>query len=154
MPMATIGAVLSSVKTATEIAKFIRESDVSIERAELKLKVADLISALADVKIELVELQEAFAAKDERIRELEEAFQAKESLVRRYDAYYAADADGEPVGAPFCVRCWDIEHKQRRLVHDSKEFRTRVCIGCGHRYDNRLAGDIATAKKDEGQHEG
>ena len=33
--IAAIGAVLSSLKTATDIAKFIRESDLSIERAEL-----------------------------------------------------------------------------------------------------------------------
>lgn len=149
--MATIGALLGSVKTATEIAKFIRESDASIERAELKLKVADLISTLADVKMELVELQEAFAAKDERIQELEEAFQARDSLVRRWDAYYTPDADGAPTGAPFCVRCWDIDHKQLRLVHDSKEYRIRVCIGCGHRYENRLAGDIAPPKLEEGE---
>ena len=43
--ISAITAVLGSLKTATEIAKFIRESDVSIERAELKLKVADLIGA-------------------------------------------------------------------------------------------------------------
>ena len=49
-----IGAVLGSLKTATEIAKFIRESDFSIERAEMKMKVADLIGALADVKLGLV----------------------------------------------------------------------------------------------------
>ena len=66
--LTAIGAVLGSLKTATEIAKFIRESDVSIERAELKLKVADLIGALADVKLELVELQDSFAAKDQRIK--------------------------------------------------------------------------------------
>jgi len=148
--MAAIGALLGSVKTATEIAKFIRESDVSIERAEMKLKVADLISALADVKMELVEFQEAFAAKDERIRELEEAFQTNASLVRRWDAYYTADMDGEPAGAPFCVRCWDIDHKQRRLVHDAKDYRTRICIDCGHRYENRLASDIAAKKSEEG----
>lgn len=90
--MATVSAVLGSLKTATDIAKFIRESDVSIERAELKLKIADLVSALADVKIELVDLQEVFAAKEQRIRELEGAFEARDSLVRRYDAYYRAES--------------------------------------------------------------
>src|SRR5688572_15680002 len=112
----TIGAVLNSLKTATDIAKFIRESDVSLERAELKLKVADLVSALADVKLELVELQESFAQKEQRIKELEEAFQSRDTLVRRYDAYYQADALGQPVGVPYCLRCWENEHKQRQLV--------------------------------------
>ncbi len=147
--MATVSAVLGSLKTATDIAKFIRESDVSIERAELKLKIADLVSALADVKIELVDLQEIFAAKEQRIRELEEAFEAKDSLIRRYDAYYRADPEGEPIGVPFCLRCWENEHKQRQLVHDVKEHRARICTGCGHRYEGRLASEIQPQKPDE-----
>ena len=140
--IAAIGAILGSLKTATDIAKFIRESDLSLERAELKLKVVDLVGALADVKLELIELQETFAAKEGRIKELEEAFQAKDSLVRRYDAYYRADEHGKPLGVPHCLRCWENEHKQRQLVHDAKEHRTRICTGCGHRYESRLAGDI------------
>ncbi|WP_395055076.1 hypothetical protein [Polaromonas sp.] len=146
--ISTIGAVLGSLKTATDIAKFIRESDVSIERAELKLKVADLVSALADVKMELVELQDTFASKEKRIRELEEAFQAKDSLVRRYDAYYRADSEGKPVGVPFCLRCWENDHRQRQLVHDAKEYRIRICTNCGHRYEGRLAGDIQPTNPD------
>ena len=141
-----IGAVLGSLKTATEIAKFIRESDFSIERAEMKMKVADLIGALADVKLELVELQDAFASKDTRIKELEDAFETKDSLVRRYDAYYKADTSSNPLGAPYCLRCWESDHKQRLLVHDAKEYRTRLCTSCGHKYEGRLAGDIVPQK--------
>lgn len=140
--IATIGAVLSSLKTATDIAKFIRESDLSFERAELKLKVADLVGALADVKMELVEFQEDFAGKERRIKELEDAFQAKDTLVRRYDAYYRADNEGSPMGVPYCLRCWEHDHKQRQLVHNAKEYRIRVCTSCGHQYEGRLAGDI------------
>ena len=129
--LTAIGAVLGSLKTATEIAKFIRESDVSIERAELKLKVADLIVALADVKLELVELQDSFAGKDNRIKELEEAFEAKDSMVRKYDAYYNVSPDGEPLGAPYCLRCWESDHKRRMLVQHASEIRTRLCTSCG-----------------------
>jgi hypothetical protein len=147
--MATITAVLGNLKTATDIARFIRESDASIERAEVKLKIADLISALADVKIELVALQEAFTEKERRLKELEEAFQEKGRMVRRYDAYYQADEEGEPAGVPFCLRCWENDHKRRQLVHDAKEYRLRVCTGCGHRYEGRLTSDIP--KKQEGK---
>ena len=49
--IATIAAALNSLKTATDIVKFIRESDLSIERAELKLKLADLVGALAEAKL-------------------------------------------------------------------------------------------------------
>ena len=43
----TIAAVLNSLKAATDIAKFLRESDLSLERAELKLKLADLAACRA-----------------------------------------------------------------------------------------------------------
>lgn len=59
--LATIGAALSSLKTATDIVKFLRSSDLSLERAELKL--ADLLSSLADAKIELIEGQDTLAEK-------------------------------------------------------------------------------------------
>lgn len=147
--LATIGAALSSLKTATDIVKFLRESDLSLERAELKLKLADLLSSLADAKIELIEVQEALAEKDKKIAELEHAFHNKDSLVRQYDAYYAVDKNGKPTGVPYCLRCWENDHRQRQLVHDSKEYRIRVCTSCGHRYEGRLAEDIQPLKDEQ-----
>ena len=52
MDVAAIGSLLGSLKTATDIAKFVRESSVSLERAELKMKLAQLIEALSNAKIE------------------------------------------------------------------------------------------------------
>lgn len=139
---ATIGAVFSSLKTATEITKFLRETDLSLERADLKLKLAELIEALADAKIVLVEVQETLAGKDQRIAELEEAFNSKDDLVRRYDAYYAADLERKPMGVPYCLRCWETDHKKRQLVQSTKDHRTCVCTSCGHQYEYRLASEI------------
>lgn len=140
--LATIGAALNSLKTATDIVKFIRESDVSLEKAELKLKLADLLVSLADAKMELIEVQDALIDKNKKIADLEEAFQSKDKLVRRYDAYYNADENGEALGVPFCLRCWETDHKRRQLVHSHKDYATRVCTSCGHQYENRLATDI------------
>jgi DNA-directed RNA polymerase subunit M/transcription elongation factor TFIIS len=140
--IATIGAALSSLKTATDIVKFLRETDVTLEKAELKMKLADLMGSLADTKIELIEVQETLADKDKKINELEEAFNDKDSVVRQYDAYYKSDANGKPTGVPLCLRCWESEHKQRQLVHSVKEYRFRVCTSCGHQYEGRLAGEI------------
>lgn len=145
----TIAAALNSLKTATEIAKFLRESDLSLERAELKLKLADLIGALADAKLELVEVQEMLSEKDKRIVELEEAFQSKDAFVRRYDAYYIADESGNPVGVPYCLRCWEKDNKKRQLVFEAKDYRTRVCTSCGHRYATRMAEDIQPTKEQQ-----
>jgi len=139
--IASIAAILSSIKTATDVAKFLRESDVSLEKAELKLKLADLVSALAEAKMSLTEIQETLSAKDKRIAELEEAFQSKDSLSRHYDAYYTTDKDGKPVGVAFCLRCWENDRRKRQLVHDAKGG--RVCTTCGQRYESRLTHDIS-----------
>jgi len=140
--IATIGAVLNSLKTATDIAKFLRESDLSLERAELRLKVADLMGALADVKMELIDVQQAFEAREQRIRELEDAFHSKEQLVRHGDAYYRANAAGKAEGLPYCLRCWESDHKQRQLVRDAREFQIVVCAGCGAKYSDSMAYEI------------
>lgn len=132
----TIATVLSSLKTATDIAKFLRESDLSIERAELKLKLADLIGALAETKIELAELQDTISSKDKRITELEEAFQTKDSLVRFGDAMYAKSANGQATGVAYCLRCWESDHKQRQLIASPSLGRQEnVCTSCGQKYN-------------------
>jgi hypothetical protein len=140
--LATISAALSSLKTATDIAKFLRQSDLSLEKAELKLKLADLVSALADAKMELAEVQETLHEKDQRISELEHSFQLSATLVRQYDAYYAADANGLLSGVPYCLRCWENEHKARQLVYDAKDNRVRVCTSCGQKYNSDFSEDI------------
>ncbi|MBA5603995.1 hypothetical protein H3H36_01280 [Duganella sp. FT3S] len=148
MPDITIiAAALNSLKTATDIVKFLRESDLSLERAELKLKLADLVGALADTKLELVEVQDTLSEKDKRIVELEEAFQSKDAFVRHYDAYYVADNCGNPTGIPYCLRCWENDHKKRQLVHDARDHQTRVCTSCGHRYEGRMVGTIQPPPK-------
>lgn len=147
--ISTISAVLSSLKTATDIAKFLRESDLSLERAELKLKLAELVGALADAKFELSEVQEALSEKAKKIVDLEEAFQSKDGLVRRYDAYYQLDEAGSPIGVAYCLRCWENDHKKRQLVQDAKDRFTRVCTSCGHRYEGRLAAEIRPPKEEQ-----
>ena len=141
--LTAIAAALGSLKTATDIVKFLRESDLSLEKAELKLKFADLVIALADTKIQLVELQETLTEKEKRIAELEDAFQFKNALIRRYDAYYAVDAEGNPSGVAFCLRCWENDHKKMQLVMAAKESHTRICSSCGHKYQLRLSQDLS-----------
>src|SRR5437588_11459798 len=106
--IATIGAFLTSIKTATEIAKALREVDVSLEKAETKLKIADLMDALAEARIKAVEIQEVLHDKEKRISELESAFDLKAILRREQDAYFEIDESGNPIGAPYCSHCWEV----------------------------------------------
>jgi len=140
--LATISAALGSLKAATDIAKFLRESDLSLEKAELKLKLADLVSALADAKMELVEVQDLLIEKDKRIVELQEAFEIKDNLIRHNDAYYFIDSEGKAFGIPYCLRCWENDHRKRQLVQDPNDHRKKICTTCGQKYDGFMASDI------------
>lgn len=140
-----IATALSSIKTATEIVGFLRDSESCFERAEQKLKVAELVSALAEVKYELVELRDSFAEKEERIRELEEALETRHDLRRVGDAYYRVDGSGSPTGAAHCVRCWEDAHKQRQLVYEPKAETFRRCPSCGESYSAVETHDLNPA---------
>jgi len=76
----TISAIFSSVKTATEIAKLIKNSNTLLEEAEIKLKMTDLISALADIKIELSDIQLIQKEKEDKISELKKLLSQKNKL--------------------------------------------------------------------------
>jgi hypothetical protein len=145
--LTTISAALSSLKSAIDIAKFLRESDHSLEKAELKLKFADLVSKLADTKIELVEIQDVLIEKDKRISELEEAFEIKSTLIRDRDAYYVSNVEGKPVGVPYCLRCWENDHKKRQIVCGVKDYLTKICTTCGQKYNGRMTNEIQSPNK-------
>lgn len=137
--LTTITAILSNLKVATDIAKAIRESDLSMERAELKLRLAEMIGSLADAKIEVTEVQQLLIEKDQAIAQLEEAFQGKDDLVKRYDGYYSVNSIGKPVGEPYCVSCWQVRHKRYNLQYIAGNSTLKACISCGAKYNARLA---------------
>ena len=126
MDIAAIGSLLGSLKTATDIAKYIRESDVSLERAELKLKLAELVGALADAKLEAADVQQEILNRDERIRELLAAAKLKADLKWVQPCYYLLGADG--TDEPHCQNCYDSSAKLSRLHTDGNGyFQCRVC---------------------------
>lgn len=80
--IATISAFLGSIKTATDIAKAIKNADSSLEKAELKLKIAELMESLADVKIQAAEIRELVQEKDEEIKHLRNFIGERERLIQ------------------------------------------------------------------------
>lgn len=143
--MAVISAILGSVKAATDIAKLIKDSDLSLEKAEFKLRLADLICTLADARIQVTEIQELLAAKDAQIQELEDAFQTKGKLVRVRDAYYLVDVSGSPAGQPYCMNCWQVKHKAYELHLEAGNRFVKVCPVCKTKYEARMVEGIQTA---------
>jgi uncharacterized paraquat-inducible protein A len=137
MYLETVTSALSGIKAAVEIVKVIRDADVSLEKAEIKLKLAELVGTLADVRMELSLIQETIIEKDRRIKELEGAFESKSKLVQHEDGYYEADATGAPSGKPYCMRCWEVDHQKRNLLNESMNVHANICPACNTKYQRR-----------------
>ncbi|WP_421781829.1 hypothetical protein [Kiloniella litopenaei] len=124
--IAAIAGILGSVKTAVEITKLIKDSSDSLEQAEVKLKLAELIGALADVKMEAAEIQTHLIARDERIRELEQKLKTKDDVV--YEAPYYWLINGDDKDGPFCQKCHDVDSKLIRLQNiETGSWHCKVC---------------------------
>jgi len=145
MDISTITALIGGVKTATDIAKAIKDSGATLEAAEVKFKLAELISALADVKMEAATVQTELLDAQEQIRKLEAAAKQRAALVWRQPCYWMPrESDG--VEEPYCQRCYDKEQKLARLHDDGRgAYRCRVCGGYVET-ESRKAADRAEAE--------
>lgn len=120
---------MKSLQTAVDIGKTLRSLDKSIDDAEIKMKIADLINALADAKFGIAELKTELEKKDEIIARLEEALKIQSEIEFR-DGFYFQPGDD----VPFCPRCWE---KDNRLIHCGNEtfdrnegYYYRICPDC------------------------
>lgn len=111
--IATISTALVSLKTAIEIARSLKNSGSSLEQAERKLQLAELIGSLADVKIEMAEVQSYLQDKDDLIKELNQKLGIKGAL--QWDMPYYWLVDGNMKEGPFCQQCYDNNQKLIRL---------------------------------------
>lgn len=126
MDITTVTSLISSLKVATDIAKFIKDSDVSLEKAESKLKLAELISTLADAKIEASEIQQSIVERDEKIRALEAEAKIRKSLKWNEPCYWLISED--QTETPYCQPCYDRSKALSRLHSDNNgAFECRVC---------------------------
>ena len=128
--IAILGAALGSIKTATDIAKLIKDSGTSLEKAEVKLQVAELISSLADIKMELANVQTILIEKDQNIAELKIKIETKKSVVWSKPYYFLKD--GEEKDGPFCQQCYDNEQKLIRLQGGGSSLWS--CLSCKGSY--------------------
>jgi len=125
MDLTSISTILSSLKAATEIAKLIKDSDVSLEKAESKLKLAELISALADAKIEVTEIQQVLLEKDAEVRDLKAKLEVRAKL--QWEKPYYWLIDGTEKDGPFCQHCYDKNRELIRLQGSSGYWECKAC---------------------------
>lgn len=128
-----INATITAIKHSIDIAKAIKDADSTLEKAELKLKIAELIESLADAKISATEFQDVIQEKDSRIAELEDLLKFKDKLVRKDGMWFKADENGEPIDEPFCSNCWDSE---RKAIHLNNRRDFFECPWCKNKFIN------------------
>ena len=131
MDLAMIGTAFSHLKTSMDIAKLINNSTSSLDEAETKLKLVELISSLADLKMELSGIKNDLIEKDEIIRELKNKIEEKESLIFDGRFYFKKDDI-----IPFCPTCWESNKKAIHLIF--KNYHTygkcQECEVCKTKY--------------------
>ncbi|QDP02198.1 hypothetical protein [Thalassotalea sp. PS06] len=130
----SLAAALGSLKSATELAKIIKNSGASLEQAEIKLQMADLIGALADTKIDLAEVQQILISKDEEIAKLTTKLNTRKSVIWEKPYYFVLKNNDERDG-PFCQQCYDNDEKLIRLQGGGSNL--WGCTSCKNKYKDK-----------------
>lgn len=126
-----IPGTLAAIGSALTVVKELREIDGQLDKAEMKLKIADITGALADARHGIVDAEEILKAKDREIERLSELFAYRAERTTRYKGftYEKAEDEDRPVGLPFCTVC-EQGGRLIRLVELNKEGRPAVCPKC------------------------
>lgn len=124
--IATIAAALGSIKAAADIAKLIKDSGSSLEQAEIKLQIAELISALADAKIEIAGIQSEMIEKDKELKLVMDKLEIHNSVIWEKPYYWTIQGDEKD--GPYCQKCYDVDRQLVRLQgSSSKGWSCRSC---------------------------
>lgn len=132
--MIDIAALLSSTTAAIGVAKAVSEAKGAYDQADLKLKMAEIVSTLADVKIALAEAGTDAKAKDEEIARLKRAFAFSGTTAERHGWKFPATKHGEPYGTPFCPKCIEIDGRFMVLRHSGQGLSALACPVCSTKY--------------------
>lgn len=126
MEITSIAAALAGIRSATEIAKIIKDSGASLEKAEIKLQLADLISALADAKIEIANVRETMSDKETELNSLKQKLEIKENIVWERPCYFVVENDKKD--GPYCQKCYDSKKLLIRLQGEDGWWQCHECI--------------------------
>ena len=93
----------------------------------------ELYEKIVELREEIIRLREENIDLYGRIKELEDAARTQSDLVRDGNCYYKIDDESRD--HPYCLTCWDYDHKLVGLIlgHDyysgGHTFRCNVCAG-------------------------
>ena len=119
---------LQSLKMANETVKYLRSVEANFDKAELKVKYAELADTIADTRESLLDAKEENESLQARIKELEAARDIRSRIVKRGNVYFIREESGE--SGPICVRCYEADHKQMPLTALPRDFRDLAQYRC------------------------
>jgi ribosomal protein L37AE/L43A len=119
MEITSLTAAFSGLKNATEIAKFIKNSASTLEAAEIKLQLAELIDNLADAKMEIANAKEVILEKESEFRKFKKQIEI-DSHVFWEDPYYFQKDNRDKKDGPYCQKCYDSQKMLIRLQSPNK----------------------------------
>ncbi|HUQ48943.1 MAG TPA: hypothetical protein VM053_11985 [Gemmatimonadaceae bacterium] len=126
---------LSALKTASEMVKLIRAADASLDKAELKMKIATLAEALADARLALLEVHSEIDGLRATIAEIS-AINVDRAHIEKRDNVYWINDEGSKHG-PFCPRCFESDHKRMpvtEMPHAMRQLGHYRCPQCKATY--------------------
>ncbi|QQD21057.1 hypothetical protein GJQ55_04805 [Venatoribacter cucullus] len=129
----TVEDVVRCLNFAQDVGKQIKAAGYQLEKADMKMLLADLTAAVASAKMELSLLQGVCEARDAELIRMNEVLVFKGNLRRRGDGYYKT-LDGRPYGQPYCSYCWEGSQKLLHLHSKILSRDVRVCPGCKNEY--------------------
>ena len=122
--------VLASLTAATEIAVFLKDSELSLPKDEMKVKLAELIAAIAEAKLQIADITSIISEKDQTIKFLQDNINQGEKMVFEKNLYWSIEGDKKD--GPFCPQCWDHDHKKTRLYNMANAY--WMCRICNNSY--------------------
>jgi hypothetical protein len=120
--VAALGEMLSGLRQALEIVKFLAEHS----QEEYENRLTELGQLLGSIRGQLFEAQ--------TMAELETSLHATSALVKLNDAYYEADENNNPTGEAYCMHCWETDVVRHHLHRWHENERVNICSHCETKY--------------------
>jgi hypothetical protein len=100
-----IAGSIAAVTAAIGLVKDLKEIDAQFDKAEMKLKIAELTVALADAKMGLVEVAQQLRDKDAQIADLNAKVKYRAEKLVDQNGFRYKSVDGKASGLPYCPAC-------------------------------------------------
>ena len=134
--MMSVFEAAQGLTVAVELIKGAMAAGDALDRAELKFKLAEALTALADAKSSVADAKTELQRAYDELDELEAKLALMATTARHLDGYYEL-IDERAKGDPFCTGCWEVEHRLVHLVRGDRVDTFNYCPACKQKYSRR-----------------